>query len=112
MKHFILIPVLSQLIVAVALAAGYVPYQPSSPICAQNPYLSNCNGTREQCELNPYLSQCDGTRAQCEANPYLSQCSGTPAQCDKNPYSPQCQTPVQPVDPGVDKLCRDNGYTR
>ena len=105
--------ILSQVFVSSIWAANYVPYQPSLVVCRDNPYLSQCSGTREQCEKNPYLAQCSGTQVQCEANPYLAQCSGTPAQCEKNPYLAQCQIPNNPpVDPGVDRLCRENGYTR
>lgn len=113
MKPLFIFLMIAQLLTSMANAANYKPYEPSPAICATNPYLSQCNGTREQCEINPYLSQCNGTEAQCRINPYLSQCNGTPAQCAVNPYLPDCQVATQPpVDAGVDKLCRDNGYSR
>ena len=113
MKPLFVFLMITQVLFSAANAAYYKPYQPSPAICAQNPYLSQCNGTREQCEKNPYLSQCDGTKVQCEMNPYLSQCNGTPAQCERNPYLPDCQVVTQPpVDAGIDRLCRDNGYSR
>ncbi len=113
MKPLFVFLMIAHTLISVADAANYKPYEPSSAICVINPYLSQCNGTREQCENNPYLSQCNGTEAQCLNNPYLSQCAGTPAQCAKNPYLPDCQVATQlPVDAGIDRLCRDNGYSR
>ncbi len=113
MKPLFVFLMITQVLTSAAIAAYYKPYEPSPVICAINPYLSQCNGTREQCENNPHLSQCNGTEAQCLNNPYLSQCAGTPAQCAKNPYLSDCQVATHPpVDPGIDRLCRDNGYSR